>query len=304
MAQSIGSRSQIAYVNEVTPGTTPVTPAMKQLFGYQSNTLDLTKGVISDTAIRSNGMKKFSRHGNTAVGGTITASYAPGTQDDLLEAALYGGWSTNLLKLGTTETSMTMEVGYLNTALYRVFTGCHFSGFRLNVPSGNQIVTAEFDVVGMGGSVSGTALDASLTAPTLEGTPLVHLDGVFNLGGAPIAYFTGLQLNVANQLTPNYALGSGTARSVTKGMTSVTGQITAYYESNALATSFLSEATTDISFTLTSDSAEHEYILPNVKLNGFSAPLSGDGPVIATIIFEALYDDTMTSVMSIGRTYP
>lgn len=304
MAQSIGSRSQLAYIAETVAGTTPTTPAMKQLYGYQSATLDVTKGLIQDTAIRANGMKKFGRHGNKAVGGTITCSYAPGTQDDIMASALYSSWSTDVLKLGFTPAPMTLEVGYLNTNLYRRFTGCHFSAFKLNVPSGNQLATAEFDVVGMDGTVATTPLDATLTAPTLEGVPFVHLDGTFSLGGTSIAYFTGLQLNVENALTSNYAMGSAVARSVTKGMSNVTGQVTAYYESNDLATQFLTEAETDLEFTLTTPSGSHAYSLPRVKLNGFTAPLNGDGPVVATIIFEAYYDDTMDSVFSITRTYP
>lgn len=302
MAQSLGSNTQFAYVKETTPGTTPTSPAMNALYGVQSETLTRTKGLVSDNALRPSGMKKFARLGNEAVGGNITFSYAPGTQDALIEAGMYGTWTTNVLKLGTTENSYTIEVGHLNTSLYTVYKGMHVSEMTLNVPSGNQLATLEVGFTGMSGTVpSGTALDATLTAPSIEGVPFIHLDGTFTLDGSPAAYITGLQVKVGNALTANHSWGTAVARSVTKGTSTVTGQVTAYFESAALATMFFGEVYHTLSFTLSDGTNSHTHLLPRVLFLTHNAPVNGDGPVVVTATFEAFEDSTEGTAYKITR---
>lgn len=302
MAQATGSRAQLGYIAEVTPGTTPATPQLKGL-AFTDLDIQLTKGLMSDGSLRADRQKRFSRHGNKAVGGTLKCNYAVGEYDDILAASMYSSWATNVLKFGNTETSFTLEHAQADIGQYRQITGAHFTGFTLTVPSGNQVVTQSFDVTGMGMTFASSPLDATYDNPTatVYGDPLVHLDATFTLGGVSIAYLTGLTVVVGQNTQANYALGSSTARSITPGMISVTGQVTAYFESAALATLFVAETNSSLSFTLNSGTSSQLWNMPVVQFNGANIPVNSDGPLIVTLPYEALYDATSGSVLTITR---
>lgn len=302
MAISTGSRSYVAYITETVAGTTPVTPAFKGV-PFTGTTLNLTRGGISDPSLRSDRMKRYFRLGNRTVGGNISVSYAPGTYDDFLEATCMGLWATNVLKVGTTVRTFSMEIGHLDVTQFRTFTGCAMGGLTLNVPSGNTLVTGEFEVMGMNGAIAATTLDSDSTIDYAgtTGTPFVHLDATFLEGGVAIGYLTGVQVKIDNSLTVNYAAGSAGARAITSGMSLITGQVTAYFESAALFAKWFAETTTSLSFTLVSGAKSQAWLMPNVRYTASTIPVSGDGPVIQTLTFEALFDAVTGTTLQITR---
>lgn len=299
MAQATGSRINLGYVKEVTPGTTPLTPAFKAL-PITGHTLQLSRGLISDNSLRSDRMKRFSRLGNRTAGGSISVNYAPNTYADLLEAVMFSATSVTAgAKVGTTQSFFTVEHGQPDIGVYRQFTGMCPSSFTLNVPSGNSLVTAEFEFLGMNGEIASSTLDANFDEPSNADEPFVHLDSTFSEGGTGIAYLTGVQVKIDNALSANFALGSDGARSITAGMANVTGQITAFYESGELAQKFLNETESSLQFTLSSNGTTETWSLPRVQYNSAGVAVSGDGPQVITLTFEALYDQATDTVLSV-----
>lgn len=295
MAQATGSRIRFGYVAEVTAGTTPASPALKAL-PITSHNLQLTRGLISDNSLRSDRMKRFSRLGNKTVGGSVSVNYAPNTYSDWVKAVMFSSTDVSAgAKIGTTQTSFSIEHGQPDIGEYRQFLGMVPSSFTLNVPSGNSLVTAEFEFVGMNGVISSSTLDPTFDSPDADDEPFVHLDATFSEGGSGISYLTGVQVKIENQLSSNYALGSASARSITPGMANVTGQITAFFESAVLANKFLNETESSLSFTLNSNGTAETWSLPRVQYNSSTVAISGDGPQIITLTFEALWDSTVGS---------
>lgn len=301
MTQATGSRSYLAYVAETVAGTTPATPALKGI-PFQNTSLNLTRGLVTDPSLRSDRQKRYSRLGNRMVGGNIVVSYAPNTFDELLESVFLSSWTTDVLKIGVTPKSFTFEIGHPDISQYRTFTGVTAGGFTLNVPSGNTLVTGEFTMMGTNGAIGSATVDAAggIEAP-VEGDPFVHLDATFLEGGVSIGYLTGVQIEIQNQLTANYAAGSPGARSITAGMATVTGQITAYFESAALFTKWLAETDSSLKFTLTVGADSQEWFLPKVQYSASTIPVANDGPIIQTLTFEALYDSVTGSVVQVTR---
>ena len=301
MAQATGIRTYLGYIAEVTPGTTPATPALTGVPRI-SDTLQLTKGLISDSALRPDRMSRYLRLGNKAVGGNISVSYAPNTFDPLLECAFRSAYATNVLKIGSVDKSVTIEIGHPDISQYRQFTGVRVNKFTLNVPSTNTLVTAELELLGENGTLSATTIDTDATiVDAVSAQPFVHLDATFQEGGASIAYLTGVQVVIENNLQANYAAGSASARSVTAGMAKVSGQVTAYFESNALYNKWLNETSTSLQFVLNSGASSETWNFPNVKYTAITMPTPGDGPIIVTLSFQALYDSGSSSLCSVTR---
>lgn len=300
MATSTGSRARLGFIAEVTPGTTPLTPSLLAL-PFRQFGIELSKDVLEDPSIRSDRMEVYNRHGNKRVSGSAQFTHAPGTFDDFLAAAMYSDWATNVLKVGTTEKSFTLEHGQLDVDQYRVFTGCHVNSFKMSVP-GNGLVNTEVNFIGTGGSLSGTPLDATVPNVT-EGVPFVHLDGTFSEGGSTIGFMTAIEWTLENNLTANYALGSSSARSVTYGMSKIAGTVDAYFENGALVGKFINETESSLSYTLTSGAVSQTYLFPRVKFQSANVPVNSDGPVMVKLAFKALKDTAVeNTLLKITRT--
>ena len=67
-------------------------------------------------------------------------------------------WTSNVLKIGTTRTSMSIEVGYVNISEYRLFTGAVVNQMVLNCPT-NALVSATFDLMAIStGALTGNGV--------------------------------------------------------------------------------------------------------------------------------------------------
>jgi len=94
------------YIEEVTFGTTPGTPTMKEVL-RTGGSLDGKTDTVTSKAVRSDRMVQgFFRTGQHAEG-SMEVELAYGQFDDLLEAALCGDWSTAVAISGTTYAAAT-----------------------------------------------------------------------------------------------------------------------------------------------------------------------------------------------------
>lgn len=302
MAFAQGSRSQLTYIAESTFNTTPSTPSMV-LLPINTHSISLQKEGIESGEIRSDRQVAVFRHGNQTVAGTIEAEFRPTDFDPFLEAALFGSFSSSVLKLGTTFKSFTIEDGALDIAQYRPFTGCAVNSMSMNIEP-NAIVTVSFDIIGAAaGTASGTSLDASPTAVTSD-TPFDSFSGSINEGGSSIASITSIEFTVENSINPAFVIGSSTAPQLEYGRGRVTGTVNAYFEDVTLYNKFVNETESSLDFTLASSASGDSYTIdfPRVKYNGGDIPLDNEQSRIISIPFVALYDETETTSIVITKS--
>ncbi len=304
MTIATGARSQVAYIAETTFGTTPATPALVRL-PFLTWNVNLAKDEYDDMSIQSDRMERYSVTGNRHVSGDIDVNYAPLYYDALLESVMFGAFSTNVLKVGQTPKSFTVEEAALDIVQYRVYTGVMVDKFSLNVPN-NGIITAKFSVVGKDQSaLTGITIDSDTTIPTLTtSTPMTHTGaaGFFKVGGSAVGYLTSLNLNIDNGLGQNFSLGSSTARGFTPGFAKVTGTAQVFFEDATAYNLFVNGTASSLDFKMDNGTNTHEFNLPVVKFVGATKTISGQGPVTMTFNFKALYDATSTSNLVITRT--
>lgn len=302
MAFAQGSRSQLAYVPEVTFGTTPVTPSMV-LLPINTHSLNLNKAIIESGEIRPDRQVAVSRHGNRSVAGDIAVEFRADDYDALLESALFGAFTSGVLKLGVTPKYFTFEDGALDIAKYRKFTGCAVNTLAMDIQP-NAMVMATFGIIGKDGpAASGTPLDASPTAVS-GNDPFDSFSGTINEAGSPIATITGIKFQVANSLAPTAVIGSPTAPQLEYGRGVVTGELTAYYDDVTLYNKFVNETETDLVFSLTDGLTGNTYTfdMPRVKLNGADLPLANEQSRIITLPFQALYNAGDATTLSITKS--
>lgn len=300
MTIAAGSQTQLAYVVETTYGQTPVTPST-QLVEYTSFDGGLTPNTLEDPTIKSNRQKSYARRGNVSTEGTLECILAPTNYDAFIEAALLGTWTADVLKVGTTKRSFAIEQGFNDIGEFRVFNGSTISTMGVSVPV-DGLVTASFGFQGANTTpFSTTSIDATPTA-VAQTEKFFHESGIFTEGNVSVGFLSAIEFELDNNLTTNYALGVLGARDVSAGTVSVTGTVTALFESVEFYNKFVQNVDSSIEFTLVGGANTMTFLFPRVKYTTGAVPVAGDGPLTVTMEFEALYDATEDTVLKITRT--
>jgi hypothetical protein len=306
MPFSQGSRSGLSYVVESTFGTTPATPALIQL-PYTTQSLDLTKDRVTGTDIQPDRMLRVDRHGNRTAAGDIVADLRKGDYDPFLESAFRSTFATNVLKIGTTPKSFSIEDAATDITQFRLFTGMTVSSLAVSIRP-NQMVTGTFSMVGRNMTISGTSVDAIKTASSTN-QPFDAYSGtlrVADAGGslASLAVVTGFDFSINNALAPTFVVGSSTTPELEVGMATVEGTITAYFDDATLINRFLNETQTalEVSVDDPTGSSDYTFLFPRVKINGAAVPVDNPTSRIITLPFVALYDTTENTNIKLTRS--
>jgi hypothetical protein len=296
-----GSRTQLAYVSEVTYGTTPSTPAMIAL-PFNTHSVDLTKTRVQSAEITPDRMPRIDRHGQRTVSGDIVVEMRPADYDFLLEDALFGSFSSNVLNTGTTVGSFTLEDGALDITQYRAFTGCMVNTMQMSIAP-NQMTTATFGIIGKNMTQGTSPLDASLTAAS-GNEPFDSFSGAITEGGSAIAYVNSIDFTLNNNLNPSFVLGSVTTPQMEFGQSTLEGTMTVYYQDKALIDKFLGETESSLQIVLDDRVAGLNYtlLMPRIKINGAAVPVASPQSRLITIPFVALRDSSTGTQLRITRT--
>lgn len=307
MAFLQGSRSGLAYITEVTYGTTPSTPTLTPI-PYTSHTLNLTKQRVQGNDIQPDRMLRTDRHGNRSAAGDIVVDLRKTDYDAFLESVFMNSWSTNVLKVGTTMKSFSIEDQANDTAstdFFRLFTGMATSKLDVSIRP-NQMVTGTFGFVGKDMSVAATSVGTNGALTNFK--PFDAYSGTIKIadaGGvlASIATITGVDFSIDNSLNPLFVVGSASTPQLEYGMATVEGTITAYFEDLTLINRFLNE--TETAFEVQVDSpdttAGQTWLFPRVKINAADVPVTGPESRIITIPFVGLYDTSEATSVKLTR---
>ena len=303
MTFSQGSRAQLTYVIEATFGTTPGSPTMISL-PYNSCSLNVTKDSLESAELRSDRQVDIFRHGARRVEGDIEVDFRADDFDDFLEGAMQSSFDTdNMLVIGTTERTFSIEQGFLDIDKYRIFTGLAVSSMSMTVAS-NAMVTATFGFVGKDGDVSGTTVDSAPTDASgnqpYDGNNFI---GSVKEGGPTIANVTSVEFTLENNISPAFVIGSATTPDLASGRARITGTITAHLQDSTLIDKFIDETESEFEFTLDDNVSGNNYRFwfPRIKYNGADTPVQDEGHIFVTLPFVALLDSVENTEMLIQK---
>lgn len=300
MAFEVGSRTQLLRIAEVTWGTTPATPNMTK-GRFTDLSLEPMMGMVESKEIRADRMTSDVR-GTTLNGeGEWGFELCPGDFDDMLEAALGGTWTTNVLKAGTTQKSFTMEVGHLGITQYKLLKGCLVDKFSLSIKP-NAIVTGKLGIVSKDYAVGATTAASSTTAASTNSPyDAQNASMVVKEGGTTSAIITGLDFTLENGLEKATILGTKNLAGMQFGRSKITGTLTALFQDATLLSKFLNETASSIEVTLSNGTKSHAFKFGNVKYTGGKSGVTTEGLLALEMPFTALYDGTTASNLQITR---
>jgi hypothetical protein len=298
MGFATGGFHGLSYVPEVTMGVTPGTPSMKTV-RHTSCSLGLTKESFQSNELRSDRQISDLRHGAKKVEGEVAFELSYGAFDDLLAAAFFGAWNTDVLKAGTTYQSFTMERRFTDIIQYQTFTGVLVDSMSLNITP-NGMITGSFGLVGMGTAIAGTSLGTPAAAAA--NSPFDGFGGALKEGGTTIAAISAITLELQNSLDPFFALGSDSAVDITAGRCQVSGTVSAAFANVTLLNKFILETESSLEVELSDPLGNSlTILLPRIKYSGGDIPAQNEGRIVMNMPFTALLDSVSGTNIQLTR---
>jgi len=300
MAVEVGNQLQIAYIAEVTFKTTPATPTGK-ILRSTGFTLAADRNYLENPELRTDRQRTAGRGGVMVAKGDVSGVFSFGTYDDLLEAALGGTWTTNVLKVGSTRKSFTFERLHKVNTLSFSFKGVVVDSFEISGKADSN-VECKFGLIGAVCSNEAAATIWTATTPAGTGTVLTTWDGAVKKGGTTLGTVVGWTLKGENNYQEAKVCGSADLYDLAQGTCKITGSIELYFDSNALYTDFRAENTVALQLVIGNGTTSTYTIdLTACKITKFGAPSTGDGLVSVTVEFES-YTHVTDTACKVTRT--
>ncbi len=305
---SFGSSNDVTvrYIEEVTPGTTPATPALKEL-RITGESLNYNISNITSQEVRNDRMVSDLIQVSGDASGDINFEMSADTFDDLLESALAARWITDALENGTERITYTMqkEIANITTPQFINFTGAQIGGLNLDFQVG-QVLTGSFSILALGSTISATQI-VGATFPAVTSTDVMNAVGNLTdieVDGVPsTAKFQSLSMQLTNNLRPQDAIGSLSHVGVALGQLEITGNMNLYFEDATMYSKFLNGTSFSLAFTV-QDAATNSYTftLPKVKFETGSVVAGGlDQDVLLAATWRAIRDGATDRMIQITR---
>lgn len=294
-----GSLARLAYIAEVTWGTTPTTPAFQQI-NPTTHSLGLGKATFQSDTIRSDRQVADFRHGVRESTGEIGFEMRASSFDALIQAAMMGTWSTNVLKAGTARRSFTFERYFADIGRYRRTVGAEVNSMSLECPA-SGIVKGTFGIVGKDDSGAGSAISGATYTADNENRVFDSLSGDITINGVSVAVITGVKFSLENSIENQAVVGQTTKIRGAAGRSNISGEVTAFYSDDTLLDAFDNETAVELEFTLTDGSNTYTFTFHNIKFNGGKPEVAGEREISITLPFQAIYDDAESTQLTITR---
>lgn len=304
---SEANRVNLKYVPETVYGTTPVDSASWKYTRFTGESITATTNRTDSSEIRSDRNIAASPKTSRQVSGGLDVEVSPTTFDDFIEAAMCSTWTANVLEVGTTKSSFSIEKHFEDLGKFQVFTGMRVGQMSLNINYGD-IMTSSFQFMGNGETrpattaVGAGSVAAADTNDVYNGTSDV---GSISIDGSSTGFcLTSLTVDLNNNLREITCIGQEFPDDISYGSATVTGTFEAYLTDElwALFDSVADNDDVAITFPVTDGVNSYTFLFPRVKISADSAQAgSKDSDVMVSFTYTALLDDTEATSFRITR---
>lgn len=299
------TRSEIAYVAEVTYGTTPpivTTNPILTRIPFISHSLQLKRAGIMTDHIQTNRMNKDVHLGNHMVEGDIVCDLNRADHNVFFPMLMMDGWNSNVLKTSNVQSFISIEERALDLSRYIVYKGLTCKGAKISMAP-DQNIRAVFSMLGRTMTNSATSATPSAIAAESTAEPMDSFTGAVLEGGGAVTFITAFELDVQNDTENVYNIGSPLANHVSYGKQRVTGSITVLYEGATMIDKFMNETESSISITCKDRTGTNglQFTIPKLRYLEAPAHVTGGKQRTITLPFVGLYDLTTDTNLRITR---
>ena len=298
MGLANGSAVQTYYVEEVA-GVIPAAPEWK-VVRFVSSGLTPNINQIDTAEMNQIRQQQASRGGTYSVAGDIAVELSFSSFDDLIQAAMQGTWTANVLKIGKVERSFAILERHTDIGVDYVYHGCRVGKMSIKSPL-NAPVGVTFSMLGTKAEKY-TVPVGSTYLPATATDIMITTNLELTEGGVAMAYGTEWSVDLDNGMEALFALGSREAFDISNGVAKVTGSMSAYLVDAVLWDKVLNETSTSHKIKFTEGADSYTLELPKVRYTQGQKQTSGPGAIIPQYTVSAGYDDVLATTMMITRT--
>lgn len=302
MAFASGSGRRVALIAESVWGTTPTSPTFKTMRVTGGGMRTNKSTAVSDEIRADRNVADEILLGQDVAGAYDFEMSYGGPFDDLWAGALFGSWSDDVLKNGVTPTSFTVEetLELGATDSFQRMVGARVNSLSLAIAA-RQKVTGTINMMARRETLatsilSGATYTAAPVSPIFSASAHVASLSLFEFSPQP--KIRSLNLEINNNLRTRPVIASQFSEEFGEGRCEVTGNLEAYFESNALYQAVLDHGSGELEFKIGVDEGERYLItLPKIIFgSGERVPAGNDQDIMVNIPFRAVYsaDDSCT----------
>lgn len=270
-------------------GSIPGNPVFKPI-RFVSEGLSPNINQIESAEMNQARQRPPSRGGTYSTQGEIAAEVSFGSFDDLIEAAMQGTWTADVLIIGSTERSFAILERHTDIGVDYIYRGSRVATMNISAPLGDK-AGITFGILGTKAEAYTVPGGATFSPPTTSDM-MVTTNGSFAEDGTPIAYATEWSVTLDNGMEAAFSLFQREAYCISNGIASVAGTMSAYLKDGSLWGKVLNEAETDHVVVLEEGADSYTIQLPKVRYTQGQKQVSGPGAVIPQYTLSAGYDGT------------
>lgn len=296
---SSGAKQLVQIAKETVIGTVP-SPFARQTLAFTDISLNQSVEKTESASITDNRLQQSSMITSAEYSGELGAEAQYGAYDDLMAAAAFNAWATNVLTFGgTNRQTFSVLLGYTDIANYHAFSGLHVNTFGIDIP--------ESGLIGLTFGFMGTKRTPAAVAPAGTITPASTNPRMSNISVGDLlvdgtsvkgtACITAFSFNWDNSMQVQKCLGAGLEVGAILEMSAKgTGSFTMAWSTKAaeLYENQFTNATISLSIPIT-DTAGNKYVLniPKVELTA-SLATGGKDDLLNTTFEYTVVDQAPT----------
>ncbi len=305
MAFASTSRTTVSYVPETIFGTTPATPAWQRMRRTGGN-LSTQKGTVASDEIQPDRNIRDEMQVAQDVKGSYDFEWSPDTFDGLLEGAMFGAWTSDVLLNGTVPKSFSFEEisDFGATKAYNRFSGVMIDEFSLDLTA-RALVKGSISLVGQKESTGAAIVTgATYLAPTITNIDSsLSVSSMTVSGVVPSPKLKGLTLAIKNNLSIRDVVNDLYSLEFGMGVCDATGTLNCYFEDQSLYSAVLAHGEAAISLTVgATANKKYTFLIPRARFLSGERKLGGkNDDVMISVPFRAIYDPVTGCSIKITR---
>jgi len=263
-----------------------------------------TAGATQD--ISAGGTFTLLSAGGESINITVTAASIPASNKSDTNISVSATGYTHTLTLGDLPTGLIIEKDFgsniSGSGRFQYFNGCRISNASFSFPQ-EGYVTGSFGFTGAKETLAASSLDSSLDDN--GHTSFSAFSATIQEGGSAIAVVTEASIEVDNDLDESsYVIGgNGERAELPEGFSTVSGSITALFDSTALLTKAINDTESSLKITLTRGTGDGssgneliEMLVQQLKYERASPAITGPTGVLITLPFKAYISGTTSAL--------
>lgn len=305
MSRATARGYRVAYLQEVTQGTTPVTaPTIMRTTG---GGMSVAAQTVESEEVQLVEVPDVIRT-NVEGTGTINFEYSYGAIHWALEGLFAAAFATNVLRVGSTLRSFTIEDQFTDIGRFLTARGCIIEGISITLQQGSKITgtityraltpPSAFATSTAYGAAPNAALTNAIMSP-IGNVQLIQEAGALNLGPAGIGTL-GFTINMTRTGIQMPQLGTTALAFLDQGTFTCTGTLSLYVPvgATALIDKYLTDTATSLALTLGGASTQRDaYLFSNVKFTeGGIGEMTRNSPANLNLSWQALASSPNTTV--------